>query len=86
MLYFNRFDVFKEIDVNKTSEAKESYIYNYWYFSDKGFKFEHHVCNGCHDVLMITMNLSNIAILNIHGVDCMLLSCHVRVSEWIHTL
>ena len=31
--------------------------------------FQPDVCNGCHNVLMISMNLSDIAILNIHGVD-----------------
>ena len=28
-----------------------------------------HVCNGCHDVLMMSMNLSDIAILNINSAD-----------------
>ena len=25
------------------------------------------VCNGCHDVLMMSIDLNHIAILNIHG-------------------
>ena len=33
----------------------------------KGFKFQPDVCNGYHGVLMMSMNLSNIAFLNIHG-------------------
>ena len=28
-----------------------------------------HVCNGCHDVLMMSMTLSDIAILNINSAD-----------------
>ena len=39
------------------------------YFKDVGFKFEPHVCNKCHDVLMIAYELKNIAILNVKGVD-----------------
>ena len=39
MLYYNRIDVFKGINVNKTSESKEYDICHYWYFLDKGFKF-----------------------------------------------
>ena len=39
MLYYNRIDVFKRINVNKTSESKECDICHYWYFLDKGFKF-----------------------------------------------
>ena len=34
-------------------------------FLDKGFTFQLDVCNGCHDVSMMSMNLSDIAILNI---------------------
>ena len=38
-------------------------------FLDKGFKFQPNVCNGCYDVLMMSMNLSNIDTLNINGAD-----------------
>ena len=31
-------------------------------FKDVGFKFEPHVCNKCHDVLMTTYELKNISI------------------------
>ena len=36
---------------------------------DVGFKFEPHVCNKCHDVLMTAYELKNIAISNVKGVD-----------------
>ena len=39
------------------------------YFSDKGFKFQPAVCNMCHDVLKMSMNVNDIAILNVHGVN-----------------
>ena len=38
-------------------------------FLDKGFNFQQDVSNGCHDVLMMSINLNNIAILNTIGVD-----------------
>ena len=31
--------------------------------------FQPYVCNRCHDLLMMSMNLSNIAILKIKNVD-----------------
>ena len=34
-----------------------------------GFKFEPHICNKCHDVLMPAYELKNIAILTVTGVD-----------------
>ena len=67
MLYFNRIDISEGNDVNKTSALKECHIFHYWYFSNYSFKFESNVCNRCHDLLMMSMNLSDIAILNIKG-------------------
>ena len=32
MIYYDRFDVFEGIDINKTSESKECGICYYWYF------------------------------------------------------
>ena len=69
MLYYNRINVSEGIDINKTSVSKKCDICHYWYFLEREFQFQHYVCNGCHDVLMISMNLSNIAILKVHGVD-----------------
>ena len=69
MLSFDRIGASKGIDINKTSASKECGICHYQYFLNKGFKFQPHGCNRCHDILMMSMNLSNIAILNINGVD-----------------
>ena len=33
------------------------------------FKLQPNVYNWCHDILMMSMSLSDIAILNIHGAD-----------------
>ena len=41
----------------------------------KGFKFQLNVCNGCRDLLMMSINPSDIAILNIEGSDyCCIIS------------
>ena len=69
MIYYDRIDIPEGIDVNKTSESKEYDIWHYWYFLNKGFKFQTYVSNKCHDSLMISMNLSDIAILNIESSD-----------------
>ena len=44
-------------------------ICHYCYFLNSGFRFQPNVCNGCHDLLMISINLSNIAILKIKSSD-----------------
>ena len=68
ILQYEKIDVSEEIDTNKTSASKECMLCHYWYFKDVGFKFEPHVCNKCHDVLMIACELTN-RILNLKGVD-----------------
>ena len=70
-------------DVNKTRESKEYDICHYWYFLDKGFKFQPDVCNGCHDVLMIFMNLSNVAFLIIYSSDYFRIISRSSKSETI---
>ena len=80
MLYYDRIDVSKGIDINNTSESKECH---YWYFLDKGFKFQSEVWNGCHDVLMMSMNLSDIAILKLKVIDYGCIISGISKSEAI---
>ena len=65
MQYYDRIDVSEGIAVNKTSASKEFDICHYWYILNYSFKFQPNVCNRCHDLLMMSVNLSDIAILNI---------------------
>ena len=69
MLCFDRIDVSEGNDVNKTSASKECDICHYWNFLSKGFKFQPNVYNRCLDLLMMSMNFSDIAILNTKGSD-----------------
>ena len=65
MLYYDRIDISEGTDVNKTNASKEFDICRCWYFLNYSFKFQQNVCNRCHDLLMMSINLSNIAILKI---------------------
>ena len=67
MVYSDRTDVSEGIYVNKTSALKEQDICHYWYFLNYSFNFQPDICNRCHDSLMMSMNLSDMAILNIKG-------------------
>ena len=69
MLYNDKIDAFEGTDVNKTSESKECDICHYWYIFNKRFTFQPNVWDGCHYLLMVSMDLSDIAILNIKSVD-----------------
>ena len=39
----------------------------YWYFLNYSFNFQPNVCNRSHDLLMMSINLSDVDILNIKG-------------------
>ena len=69
MLQYENNDDPEGIDINETCASKEYMLCHYWYFKDIGYKFELHVCNKCHDVLMTAYELQNIAILNAKAVD-----------------
>ena len=64
MLQYEKIDVSEGIDVNKTSPSKECELCHYWFFKDVGFRFEGHVCNGCHDLLKMAHSLKNIVTLS----------------------
>ena len=75
MLCLGRIDISEGIDVKKMSKSKECDICHHRYFLDKGFKFQSNISNGYHDVLMVSMNLSDVAVLNIHNADyCCIIS------------
>ena len=47
----------------------------------KGFKFEPNVCNRCYDLLMISMNLSNITVLDIKSSDYYCIISRINKNE-----
>ena len=65
MIQYEKIDISEGIDTNKTIASKECILSHYLYFKDVGFKFEPHVCNKCHNMLMTACKLKNIAILNV---------------------
>ena len=52
----------------------------------KGFKFQLDIHNECHDALIMSMNLSGIAILNIQGVDYHCIINRISKGEDINLL
>ena len=86
MLYYDRIDVSEGIDVDKTSASKECDIFHFWHFLNKGFKFQPTVCNRCHDLLMMSMKFSDIAILNIKSVDYLCIISGISKSEAINLM
>ena len=69
MLEYDRIDISEGIDTNKTSASKECSICHYWYFLDKNFNYDSHLCNGRHDLMQKAMSCKNVAIVSIKGND-----------------
>ena len=86
MLYYDRIDISEEIDFNKISESKECNICHCRYFLNKGFKFQQNVCSRCHDMSIMSKNLTDIAILNIKGSDYCCIISRTRKSEAINLM
>ena len=53
-------------------------------FLDKVFRFSTRWLYGCHNVLMMFMNLSNIATLKIHGADYCCITSRIIKSNTIN--
>ena len=81
MLRYQKIDVSKGIDVNKTSASKECELCHYWFFKDVGFKFEKHVCNKCHDLLAMAHSLKNLAILSARATTFRYLLMSISKNE-----
>ena len=62
MLYYDRTEISEGIVVNKTIASKECDICHYLYILSHSFKFQPNVCNRFHDLLMMSLNLSDFAI------------------------
>ena len=55
-------------------------------FKYVGFKFEEHVCNGCHDLLTMAYSLKNIAILSAKGATFKCLLMGISKNEALKKL
>ena len=82
---YKKFDISEEINVNKISASKECNVCHYWYFVNYSFKFQLNVCNR-YDILMMSVNLSVIAILNIKGSDYCCIIRLISKNEAINSL
>ena len=67
MLQYDRTDVSEGIDINKTKASKECKNCHYWYSKDTSFKYEPHLCNGCHGLMQKAVSFNNIVIVYVKG-------------------
>ena len=68
MFYYNKTDISEGTNLAKNNNSKECMICHYWLFNH-GFKFQDCVCNDCHALTILSVNISDIAIITIKNVD-----------------
>ena len=85
MLYYDTIDISKGIDLAKSKNRKECMICHYWFFNH-GFNFQDSVCNGCHHLVTLCLNISDIAIATIKNVDYCCIIHKISKSEVISLL
>ena len=85
MLCYIRIDISEGIDSTKSNKSREWMICHYWCFNH-GFKFQYSVCNGCHDLSMLCLSISDIAIITVKSVDYCCIMCNISKSEAINLL
>ena len=70
MVQYNRIDISEGININKSNDkSKEGSACRYWYFLDKNFCYQPHLCNGCHNLMRKAMSFNDVAIVFIKGND-----------------
>ena len=67
-------------DLTKRNNSKECMICHYWFFNH-GFKFLHSLCNGCHDLKMSSVNISDIAIITVKNIDVRCIIYNINKAE-----
>ena len=86
MLYYNRVDISEGNDLAKSNNNKECMICHYFFFNHGRFKFQDSLCNGCHDLTMLTINISNIAIISVKKRYYRCIIRNIRKFEAINLL
>ena len=57
----------------------------YWFFN-RGFKFRDPICNGCHDLTTLSVNIRDIAIFTVKNVDYSCIVHNLNKSETTNLL
>ena len=83
MLHYDRTDISERIDLAKSNRSKGYMICHYWFFNH-GFKFQNSVCNGCHDLTMLRLNISDTTIITVKIVDYHCIIHNITTSEAIN--
>ena len=86
MLEHYKIDISDGININKTNAWKRYNIGHYWYFLDKGFKYEPYHCNFCHDLMQKAMRFNDFAIFSVKGSEYRTQFCYMSKDDSINMM
>ena len=55
-------------------------VCHYWVFNHR-FKFHNYICNGCHDLTMLSVNIREIEIIAVKNIDYHCIIHNISKSE-----
>ena len=55
-------------------------------FFNHGFKFQGYVCNGCHDLTILSVNISDITVITVKDADFRCVIHNISKSDAINLL
>ena len=66
MLYYERIDISERIDLAKSNNSKECMICHIF---NNRFSFQDYLCNSCHNLTMLSVNISDIVIITVKNAN-----------------
>ena len=85
MLYYYRIYISERTDPTKSNKSRKCMTCHYSFFNH-GFKLQNYVCNGSHDLTMLSVNISDIVIITVNNVDYRCIIPNISKSEAISLL
>ena len=76
----------KGTDMNKADFSQECTICHYWYFININFRLQPELCNGCHELLLKSVNFNYIAIVPVKKNDYKIYFWYMSKCEAINLL
>ena len=62
MLKYDKIDIAKGIDDDKTNKSRKCMFCHYWYHLNKNFSYGPFTCDGCYNIVQRSTDFKNIAI------------------------
>ena len=81
MLQYDRIDISKGIDINKTNKSKECMLCYYWYLLNRNVTYGPYLCDGYYNIMQKFIDFKNIAIVYVKKSSYKIFYTWVNVKQ-----